>query len=155
MSTLRIDVGATSSSFTVAAKACHVPVGVATVASHLVSDPPAPEELTNALGTVSDHVDDVMRELPDVIDAHRVEMTGAALRSIVAFELGHDAVPAQFTLLRDAADDVFRTVATEARAERAANPGLRPDDVDGVVAACCVVLGVMRRLQLAEVTVVE
>jgi exopolyphosphatase/guanosine-5'-triphosphate,3'-diphosphate pyrophosphatase len=152
---LRVDIGPVTSSFRSGERVVDVPIGTAVLVAQLVNDPPAPEELTNALGLVSDHIDDVVRAIPEVVDATAVEVRGAAMRAVVAVELGHDAVPAQFALGRDAADDVFRTVATEPRADRAANPGLAADDVDDVVAACCFVLALMRRLHLDEVTVVE
>ena len=44
-------------------------------------------------------------------------------------------------------------MATEAANDRAYNPGLPPEHVDTVVAACCIVLAVMRRLHLDRVTI--
>jgi exopolyphosphatase/guanosine-5'-triphosphate,3'-diphosphate pyrophosphatase len=44
-------------------------------------------------------------------------------------------------------------VATERAADRAHNPGLPADHVDTVVAGCCVLLGIMRRLELRSVTI--
>ena len=64
-----------------------------------------------------------------------------------------DDVAAPFVLPRDAAEEIFRTVATEAARDRAYNPGLPQEHVDSVVAACCIVLTVMRRLHLDQVTI--
>ncbi len=47
---------------------------------------------------------------------------------------------------------MFRALATEGRADRLANPGLDPDRVDTVLGTCCVVVAVMRRLQLPRLT---
>jgi exopolyphosphatase/guanosine-5'-triphosphate,3'-diphosphate pyrophosphatase len=129
-----------------------LPVGVHTLAqSQLLADPPRPEELTNAIGFVFDHFDDVVRELPEIVGA-AVEIDGVETRAIAAVEVG--GVPAlPFVLSRDAAEDVFRTLATESRQQRASNPGLDGSLVSTVVAGCCAVVAVMRRLHLDEVTV--
>ena len=44
--------------------------------SEFTSDPPRPEELTNAIGTVVDHLDDMLRVLPAAIDADAVDIVG-------------------------------------------------------------------------------
>ena len=41
------------------------------------ADPPRPDELTNVIGAVQDRLDDVLRELPDAIDA-TVAVRGSA-----------------------------------------------------------------------------
>ncbi len=129
-----------------------IPVGIDVLtAHHLESDPPRPEELTNAIGAVVDHLDDLVRIDPDVIGA-TTTVRGPEAEAIAAVEVG--AAPTlPFALTREAAEDVFRTLATEGRADRALNPGLDPDLVDRAVAGCCVVVGVMRRLHLSVVTV--
>ena len=43
-----------------------------------------------------------------------------------------------------AAEDVFRTLATENRRDRAHNPGLAPDRVDTIVAGALILVTVMR-----------
>lgn len=130
-----------------------LPVGVqALTERQLLADPPRPEELTNAIGFVFDHFDDVVRELPAVVGA-AVEIAGAETRAIAAVEVG--GIPAlPFVLSRAAAEDVFRTLATETRQQRAHNPGLDQSSVATIVAGCCAVVAVMRRLHLDEVTVV-
>jgi len=56
-------------------------------------------------------------------------------------------------LERAAAEEVFRTLATERRAERLHNPGLDPGRVDTILGTCCLVLAVMRRLRLDRILV--
>ena len=130
-----------------------IPVGAATLrASDLVSDPPRPEELTNAIGTIVDHLDDMLRALPGAADADAVGIVGDLATVIAAVEFG-GAPPLPFALHRAAAEDVFRTVATEASAERALNPGLPADAVDTIVGACCIVVALMRHLHLDQVDV--
>lgn len=134
--------------------ACHViPLGVSTLSrSEFASDPPRPEELTNAIGAVVDHLDDMLRALPHAADADGVGIVGDLATVIAAVEFGGDP-PLPFPLGRAAAEDVFRTVATESSAERALNPGLPAAAVDRIVAACCIVVAVMRHLHLNQVDV--
>jgi exopolyphosphatase/guanosine-5'-triphosphate,3'-diphosphate pyrophosphatase len=128
-----------------------LPIGVVTLGHTLASDPPRPEELTNAIGAVADHLDDLVRARPDLVGAD-VTLRAPEATAVVAVELGCPArLP--FVLERAAAEDVFRTVATESRADRARNPGLDPLLVDRVVAGACAVVAVMRKLQLGTVTV--
>lgn len=125
-----------------------IPLGAVTLgARELVSDPPRPEELTNAIGTVVDHLDDMLRALPHAADVDEVDIVGDIAAVLAAVEFGGDP-QLPFALRRDAAEDLFRTVATESSAERALNPGLPADAVDTIVAACCIVVGLMRHLHL-------
>jgi exopolyphosphatase/guanosine-5'-triphosphate,3'-diphosphate pyrophosphatase len=130
-----------------------IPLGAATLKSaELVSDPPRPEELTNAIGAVVDHLDDMLRALPGASEADAVAIVGDLATAIAAVEFG-GVPPLPFALGRAAAEDVFRTVATESSAQRALNPGLPRDAVDTIVAACCFVVGIMRHLHLDEIEV--
>jgi exopolyphosphatase/guanosine-5'-triphosphate,3'-diphosphate pyrophosphatase len=130
-----------------------IPVGTATLSSNeLVTDPPRPEELTNAIGLVVDHIDDMLRALPGVADAKVVRIVGHLATVIAAVECGAEP-PLPFALHRAAAEDVFRTVATETSVDRARNPGLPADAVGTIVAACCIVVGVMRHLHLDEIEI--
>jgi exopolyphosphatase / guanosine-5'-triphosphate,3'-diphosphate pyrophosphatase len=129
-----------------------IPLGAVSLgAAELNSDPPRPEELTNAIGAVVDHLDDMIRALPLVTTAERVHVVGDLAGVIAAVEYGGEP-PMPFALSRSAAEDVFRTVATEPAATRALNPGLPTDSVDTIVAACCIVVASMRHLHLDEIT---
>ena len=99
-----------------------------------------------------DHVDDVMRDVPAVIDAHDVHLRGDEAWHLATVELGRPPTGPSHVVDRDAMEEVFRALATEPRAQRRHNPGLDPVRVDSVLATCCVVVGVMRRLQLAAVS---
>ena len=122
----------------------------------LDGDPPHPAGLTNALGAVADHLDDIEREHPDVGELARsdvgVSFGGETIASLARLELGRDDAPPTVTLVRAAAEDIFRLVATESAADRAHNPGLPSQHVETIVATCCVVLAVMRRFHLDKVT---
>jgi exopolyphosphatase/guanosine-5'-triphosphate,3'-diphosphate pyrophosphatase len=56
-------------------------------------------------------------------------------------------------LSRQAVEEVFRTLATERRSDRAHNPGLPPARVDEIVGATVVLVEIMRRLGLEQVVV--
>jgi exopolyphosphatase / guanosine-5'-triphosphate,3'-diphosphate pyrophosphatase len=128
-----------------------IPLGAATLsARELVSDPPRPEELTNAIGAVVDHLDDMLRALPGAAEADEIEILGDLATVIAAVEFGGEpSLP--FALGRAEAEDVFRTVATESSRERALNPGLPADAVNTIVAACCIVVALMRHLHLEQI----
>ncbi len=126
---------------------------------HLHADPPLPEELANALAVVDSHVDDVLRMLPEVTGYRRMIGVAGTVSTVAAVEIGlltydRDRIH-HFTLTRDAAEDVFRTLATEALADRVHNPGLPPDRADIIVGGCCILVGLMRRLGAAELLVSE
>lgn len=129
-----------------------IPFGIDRLCSHyLESDPPRPEELTNAIGAVVDHLDDLVRIDSGVLAA-MTSVRGPELEALAAVEVGGSA-SLPFELGREAAEDVFRTLATETRAERALNPGLEPHLVDRALAGSCVLVGIMRRLHLPAVVV--
>ena len=125
--------------------------------TELHRDPPRPEELTNAIGLVTDFMDDLVREQPQVLEATRVVGVAGTIVTIAAVELGiarFDPVALHdMTLTREAAEDVFRTLATESLADRKSNPGLPPERADVIVGGCCALVGIMRRLRLPSLTV--
>lgn len=121
------------------------------------SDPPAPEDLTNAIGFVADDVEELTRKMPALLGSPRFIGVAGTIVTIAAVELGlheFDETALQgMTLTRDAAEDVFRTLATESLEERVHNPGLPRDRADIIVAGCCILVAIMRRLHLSEITV--
>ena len=125
--------------------------------TELHRDPPRPEELTNAIGFVTDFMDDLVREQPQVLEATRVVGVAGTIVTIAAVELGiarFDPVALHgMTLTREAAEDVFRTLATESLADRKSNPGLPPERADVIVGGCCALVGIMRRLRIPSLTV--
>jgi exopolyphosphatase/guanosine-5'-triphosphate,3'-diphosphate pyrophosphatase len=60
-----------------------------------------------------------------------------------------------FRLTRDAAEEVFRTLATESRADRIHNPGLEEARADVIVGGCCVLVALFRRFGFDEMIVSE
>ena len=82
-----------------------------------------------------------------------VVVAGQAAWTIAAIEIGASVTEPTFVLSRQAAEDVFRTVATEPRDRRRRNPGLPVDQVDSICASCCAMVAIIRSLHLEEVTV--
>jgi len=153
VSVLVVEFDAEESRFAIDERSWTIPIGVLSLAAMLQADPPLPEELTNAIGLIVDHLDDVTRELPAAAFADTLEICGLGIDALAAVELG--ATPTlPFLLGRDAAEEVFRTLATEAAADRSRNPGLQAELVHTVLGACCAVVGVMRSLHVPSVTVV-
>jgi exopolyphosphatase/guanosine-5'-triphosphate,3'-diphosphate pyrophosphatase len=60
-----------------------------------------------------------------------------------------------FVLTRAAAEDVFRTLATERLADRLHNPGLEAARADVIVGGCCVLVALLRTLDVDELLVSE
>lgn len=146
MSTLRITLHPHTISFDVDDQSASIPVGPGTLGAEVRRDPPAPEELTNAIGLVMDHMEDVEREAPEVLFAERIEIAGLGVHAVAAMEVGA-ATDLPFEITHDAAEDVFRTVVTESAADRAANPGLPADMVGPIVGVSCALVGILRFLR--------
>lgn len=162
--TLVVDIGGGSTEFALGTdeleSSLSVDMGcVRMTEKFLHHDPPLPEELSNALSVVEQHLDDVAREVPGAGDAVRFVGLAGTVTTIAAVELGlaeysRDAIH-HFVLTRDAAEDVFRTLATEALEDRRHNPGLDPGRVDVIVGGCCVLLGIFRYFGFSECVVSE
>lgn len=126
---------------------------------HLHADPPAPEELANAISEVTDGIEDVLRELPLAGEVRTVVGLAGTITTVVAVEIGlaewdRDAIH-HYRLSRAAAEDVFRTLATESLADRLHNPGLEAARADVIVGGCCVLVGLFRTLGIDELLVSE
>ena len=160
--TLVIDIGGGSTEYTVGTESidmfASIPFGAVTSTdSHISSDPPRPEDLTNLIGAVADEIDLITREIPALNTPMRTVGVAGTIVTIAAVELGlhafDDSALHAMVLSRDAVEDVFRTVATEPLALRIQNPGLTDDRADIIVAGCCILVATMRRLHLAEIIV--
>ncbi|MEA2843016.1 MAG: exopolyphosphatase / guanosine-5-triphosphate,3-diphosphate pyrophosphatase [Actinomycetota bacterium] len=124
----------------------------------LHSDPPAPEELSQVLSVARDYLDDVARQLPATTEAATLVGLAGTVTTVAAVELGvdyhRDAIH-HFRLSREAAEDVFRTLATETRAQRIHNPGLEEARADVIVGGTAILVAVLRYFGFSECLVSE
>jgi exopolyphosphatase/guanosine-5'-triphosphate,3'-diphosphate pyrophosphatase len=161
---LVVDIGGGSTEFVVGTTE---PVGVVSAdigcvrltEKFLPSDPPAPEELANAIGVVRDTLDEVRRTVPAIDDAKRLVGLAGTVTTMAAIEIGlaeydRDRIH-HFVLTHAAAEDVFRTLATEPRDRRVHNPGLEEARADVIVGGAIVLVTLMRHFGFDECLVSE
>jgi exopolyphosphatase/guanosine-5'-triphosphate,3'-diphosphate pyrophosphatase len=125
----------------------------------LHSDPPAPEELSQAFDVVRGHLEDVTRAVPSVADIRRFVGLAGTVTTMAAVEMGlatydRDRIH-HFVLTRAAAEDVFRTLATERRSQRIHNPGLEEQRADVIVGGAVILVAILRYFDLADCLVSE
>jgi exopolyphosphatase / guanosine-5'-triphosphate,3'-diphosphate pyrophosphatase len=161
---LVVDIGGGSTEFVLGTDS---PIGLVSLdmgcvritEQYLESDPPAPEELSNAIAAVRDLVAEVPRVIPGAADAATLVGLAGTVTTVAAIELGiPEYDPEQihhFVLTRAAAEDVFRTLATESAEQRAHNPGLEAERVDVIVGGTAVLVGIFRVLGFDEMLVSE
>lgn len=132
-----------------------LPIGPLTLVADMLAshDPPSPVDLTNALGLVHDHLDDVLIAAPTVAAAPSITVFGEHAMMLARVEIGATTVPDGYALERSDADEVFRTLVLETRNDRHSNPGLAAEHVDSIIGTCCVILGLMRRLDLPRLPI--
>ena len=163
---LVVDIGGGSTEFVVG-NAGAEPDGVVSVdvgcvrltEKFLHHDPPEAEELSQAISVVHDYLDDVARDLPSIKDAQRLVGLAGTVTTVAAVEIGLPAYDRDrihhFVLTKAAAEDVFRTLATESRADRIHNPGLEEARADVIVGGAAVLVSVMRHFEFDECLVSE
>ena len=97
--------------------------------------------------------------MPAVKEAARLIGLAGTITSMAAVEIGlreydPDRVH-HFLLTRAAAEDVFRTLATEARDDRIHNPGLEESRADVIVGGAVILVTIMRHFDLWDCLVSE
>jgi exopolyphosphatase/guanosine-5'-triphosphate,3'-diphosphate pyrophosphatase len=122
-------------------------------------DPPLPEELSIALSLVDAYLEDVRRELPAAAEARTFIGVAGTITTVAAVEIGlaeydRDRIH-HFHLTHPAAEDVFRTLATEPHEQRIANPGLEEARADVIVGGCCILVAIFRSFGFDECLVSE
>ena len=161
---LVVDIGGGSTEFvvgtTVPEGQISVDIGcVRLTDAWLHSDPPTPEELSQAVHVAREHVVDVMREVPEVKSAKSLIGLAGTVTTVAAIELGlAEYDPARIHhahLTRESVEDVFRTLATESADQRRHNPGLEPGRVDVIVGGVVVLVTILRTLGFDELLVSE
>ena len=161
---LVVDVGGGSTEFIVGTSVpdglISVDVGCVRLTEQVLhSDPPSAEELSVAVGIVRDHLADVDREVAGAGAAKTLIGTAGTVWTLGAIELGVDTSESErihhFRLTREAAEEIFRTLATEPIEQRRHNPGLEPGRVDVIVGGVIVVVSVMRHWAFDEMLISE
>ncbi|MEZ5167060.1 MAG: Ppx/GppA phosphatase family protein [Acidimicrobiales bacterium] len=161
---LVFDIGGGSTEFSYGIEDCTAAMSldigcVRLTEKYIESDPPAPEELVACLSITEAHLDDVACEMPQAFDARTFVGLAGTVSSAAMVELGlpeydRDRVH-HFHLTKEAAEDVYRTLVTEARDDRIHNPGLEPGRVDTIVGGMCILVRIMRYFGIDEVLVSE
>jgi len=161
---LVFDLGGGSTEFAVGTTdveaAISIEVGcVRLTEAHLEHDPPWPEELVAAISITEAWLDDVVRALPTAAAAGTAIGLAGTVSTVAAVEIGLETYDRDrlhhFRLTRAAAEDVFRTLATEPHADRVHNPGLEEGRADVIVGGCCALVAIMRFFALDEILVSE
>ena len=161
---LVIDIGGGSTEFSYGTHAAeiHRSVDMGSVRfmeQFFINDPPKPEELSGAIQVARLHLDDIDRDHAIMGTAKSVVGVAGTITTIAAVEIGLEPYDPQiidgFVLSRRAAEDVFRTLATESLEIRRYNPGLEAARADVIVAGCCILVAVMRHWELEECLVRE
>lgn len=159
------DIGGGSTEFsisspvdaTVCEKVVSIPIGsVRITGRHLESDPPEPEELTNAISDIRDYLTDVEKQLPNIRRAKKWIGVAATVTTTASVEIGLQEFDAakihEYVLTREMVEEVFRTLATESLADRIHNPGLERQRADVIVGGLAIIAAIMRHFELSEIT---
>ncbi len=161
---LVVDIGGGSTEFVVGAtepdEVTSVDMGCVRVTERFLrADPPEPEELSQAISVVHAHLDDVEREAPAAKEARRLVGLAGTVTTVAAVELGLAEYDPErihhFVLTRAAAEDVFRTLATESLTDRIHNPGLEEARAHVIVGGAAILVTVMRHFGFDECLVSE
>ena len=115
--------------------------------------------IRDSVSVVRDYLTDVDRAVSGAGHAKTLIGTAGTVWTMGAIELGVDASDGEHIhhsrLTHDAAEEIFRTLATEPIEQRKHNPGLEPGRVDVIVGGVIVVVSVMRHWGFTELLVSE
>ncbi len=159
---LVVDIGGGSTEFAWGTTACEesvsLDIGAVRVTERFLhSDPPKPEELHGAVSVVNLFLDDLDRDHPDWRKTAMLIGVAGTITTMARVEIGsptyeRDALH-HYRLSHAAAEDVFRTLATESLDDRRHNPGLDAARADVIVGGCVILCAIMRRLNAATCVV--
>ena len=161
---LVVDIGGGSTEFSVGTTepeaVLSVDIGCVRLTEKFIHrDPPAAEELSQVISVTKDYLEDVVRELPTAGEAQRFVGLAGTVSTVAAIEQGlaeYDTDKIHhFVLTHEAAEDVFRTLATEKRADRLHNPGLEEARADVIVAGTAILVAIMRFFDFDDCLVSE
>jgi exopolyphosphatase / guanosine-5'-triphosphate,3'-diphosphate pyrophosphatase len=161
---LVVDIGGGSTEFAVGTtepeSVLSVDIGCVRLTEKFIHrDPPAPEELSQVISVTRDYLEDVVREMPAALEAKRFLGLAGTVSTVAAVEQGLAEYDTDrihhFVLTHEAAEDVFRTLATEKRGDRIHNPGLEEARADVIVAGTAILVAIMRFFEFDECLVSE
>ena len=161
---LVVDIGGGSTEFSYGTTDCEFAVSVDMgcvrfTERYIEHDPPRPEELVACLSMAEAYIDEIRRAHPEILEARTFVGLAGTVATAATVEIGlaeydRDQIH-HFLLTRAAVEDVFRTLATEARDDRIHNPGLEEARADVIVGGLCVLVQLMRQLDLPNCLVSE
>lgn len=161
---LVVDIGGGSTEFAYGSSECEAALStdvgcVRLTEKYVHSDPPDPSELLACLSITEAHLDDVVRLIPASLQARTFVGLAGTVSAAAAVEIGLAKYDREqihhFRLSKDAAEDVYRTLVTEAREDRRHNPGLEAGREDVIVGGMCILVKVMRYFDFDECLVSE
>ncbi len=161
---LVVDIGGGSTEFAVGSTECRdsmsIDIGcVRLTEKYIETDPPRPEELLACQSVTEAHLEDVVREMPEILESRCFVGVAGTISAAAAIEQGlatynRDLIH-HFALTKIAAEDVYRTLATEIRSARIHNPGLEEDRADVIIGGMSILVKIMRFFGLEECLVSE
>ncbi|NNE75429.1 MAG: Ppx/GppA family phosphatase [Acidimicrobiales bacterium] len=161
---LVVDIGGGSTEFAIGAAECEAAAStdmgcVRFTEKFIEHDPARPEELVMCLSMAETIIDEVARNNPTMGMANRLVGLAGTVAAAAVIEQGlaiydRDKVH-HFVLTKEAAEDVFRTLASESREERLGNPGMEEARADVIVGGMCILIAVMRYFDFDECLVSE
>lgn len=162
--TLVVDIGGGSTEFALGRRDCEgmisLDMGSVRFTERYIShDPPQPEELSNTVLMAKSYVEDVLLAIPEAVNATRFVGLSGTVTTVAAVEMGMDPYDTDkmhlFELSHEAAEDVFRTLATESLVDRVHNPGLQAGRADVIVAGAAILVAIMRVMKFDTCLVSE
>ncbi|MYG94455.1 MAG: Ppx/GppA family phosphatase [Acidimicrobiia bacterium] len=161
---LVVDLGGGSTELCVGTSECEAVMSldigcVRLTEKYLHGDPPLPSELHACLSVTGNYLDDVDREMPQARHARTFVGLAGTVSAAAAVEQGlkqyqRDKIH-HFELTKRAAEDVFRTLASECRSDRVFNPGLERGRVDVIVGGMAILVKIMRHFEFDACLVSE
>lgn len=152
LSEVRLTVGAQSTNVTIAGRISELPTGIDDITQRISHrDPPDPADLTNAIGVVTDQLDDLLLRA----DIERQSISGLVIdgrpgTAMAVLETGL-AVTESTEVDRATLEELFRLLATDDASGRASQPGLVADDAPIVLATAIIGVAVSRRLRVDRI----
>jgi exopolyphosphatase/guanosine-5'-triphosphate,3'-diphosphate pyrophosphatase len=135
-----------------------IPIGSAKLIERYIhSDPPLPEELTNAIGDVRDSLSNAMLENPIISKVKSFIGVAATFTTSAAVEIGLKEFSFErlhgYVLTRGMVEEIFRTLVLEDLESRKFNPGLEPERAQLIVGGLCILVAIVRQFNLSQISV--